>query len=157
MATVPDAETKCSIAANITADELTRCAATATTEPATSISPHSATYAEWTKPRRSRFGPLFQVWHEWSSHPIVSQQAVRSWSRRPVTTSRAAELHLRQDQPRDYWRSSTGSRHCIGYVPCKLTSCNSFIWFRSIAFLYIIIICSKVSSAHNNHEADRAC
>jgi hypothetical protein len=29
--------------------------------------------------------------------------------------------------------------------------------FRSIAFLYIIIICSKASAAHNNHEADHAC
>jgi hypothetical protein len=101
-ATVPDAETKCSTAANTTADELTRCATAATTEPTTSISPHNATYIECTKPRRSWFGPLFQVWHEWSYHPIVSQQAVRSWSRRPVMTSRAVELHLRQDQPRDY-------------------------------------------------------
>jgi hypothetical protein len=58
-ATVPDAETKCSIAANTTADEPTRCAAAAATEPATSISPHSVTYTECTKPRRSRFGPLF--------------------------------------------------------------------------------------------------
>jgi hypothetical protein len=56
--TVHDAETKCSIAANITADEPTRCAAAAATEPATSISPHSATYAECTKLRRSRFGPF---------------------------------------------------------------------------------------------------
>jgi hypothetical protein len=98
----PNAETKCSTVANTTADEPTRCAIVATTEPATSISPHSATYIECTKPRRSWFGPLFQVWHEWSYHPIVSQQAVRSWSRRPVMTSRAVELHLRQDQPRDY-------------------------------------------------------
>jgi hypothetical protein len=78
IATVPDAETKCSVAVNITADEPTRCAAAATTEPATNISPHSATYIECTKLRRSRFGPLFQVWHEWSSHLIVSQQVVRS-------------------------------------------------------------------------------
>jgi hypothetical protein len=56
---MPDDETKCSIAVNITVDELTRCAAAATTQPATSISPHSATYAECTKPRRSRFGSLF--------------------------------------------------------------------------------------------------
>jgi hypothetical protein len=93
-AIVPDAETKCSIAVNIVADEPTRCAAAAAIEPATSILPHSATYIECTKPRRSRFRPLFQVWHEWSSRPTVSQQAVRSWSRRPVTISRAAELHL---------------------------------------------------------------
>jgi hypothetical protein len=58
---VPDVDTKCSYVANITADEPTRCAAVATIEPATSISPHSATYTECTKPRRSRFGPLFQV------------------------------------------------------------------------------------------------
>jgi hypothetical protein len=75
--TVPDAETKCSIAANITADEPTRCATAATTEITTSTSPHSTTYVECTKSRRSRFGPLFQVWHEWSSRPTVSQQAIR--------------------------------------------------------------------------------
>jgi hypothetical protein len=73
MAIVPDAETKCSYVANIAADEPTRCAAVAMTEPATSISPHSATYTECTKPRRSWFGPLFQVWHEWSSRAAVSQ------------------------------------------------------------------------------------
>jgi hypothetical protein len=102
-ATVPDVETKCSITANITADELTRCAAAAAAiEPTTSISPHSATYTECTKPRRSKFGPLFQVWHEWSSRPIVSQQVTCSWSRRPITTSRTTELHLQQGQPRDY-------------------------------------------------------
>jgi hypothetical protein len=101
-ATVPDAETKCSIAVNITAYEPKRCAAAATTETTTSTSPHSATYAECTKPRRSRFGPLFQVWHEWSPRPTVSQQVVRYWSRRPVMTSRAPKLHLRQGQPRDY-------------------------------------------------------
>jgi hypothetical protein len=78
MATVPDADTKCSIAANIIADEPTICVVAATTGPATSILPHSVTYAECTKPRRSRFGPLFQVWHEWSSRPTVSQQAVCS-------------------------------------------------------------------------------
>jgi hypothetical protein len=44
-ATVPNVETNCSIAVNITADEPTRCAAGAIIEPATSISPHSATYA----------------------------------------------------------------------------------------------------------------
>jgi hypothetical protein len=72
-ATTPDAETKCSIVANTTADEPTRCAAATAIDPATSISPHSATYTECTKPRRSRFGPLFQLWHEWSSCPTVSQ------------------------------------------------------------------------------------
>jgi hypothetical protein len=61
-------------------------------------------------------------------------------------TSRAAELHLWQGQPRDYWRSPTGSRCYVGYVPCKLISCNSFIWFGSITFLYIIIICCKALS-----------
>jgi hypothetical protein len=48
MATVPDAETKCSIAVNIIADELTRCAAAAMIETTTNTSPHSATYAECT-------------------------------------------------------------------------------------------------------------
>jgi hypothetical protein len=126
-ATVPYAETKCSIAVNIAADEPTRCAAIAMIETTTSNSPHNATYAECTKPRRSRFGLLFQVWHEWSSRPTVSQQTVRSWSMRPAMTSRAAKLHLWQDQPCDYVRSSTGSRCCIGYVPCKLIPYNSFI------------------------------
>jgi hypothetical protein len=75
--TVPDAKTKCSIAVNITADKPTRCAAADTTETTTNTSPHNATYAECTKPRKSRFGPLFQVCHEWSSRSTMSQQAVR--------------------------------------------------------------------------------
>jgi hypothetical protein len=71
-------EAKCSIAVNTAEDEPTKCAVAAVTELATSISPNSATYTECTKPRRSRFGPLFQVWHEWSSRPTVSQQAVHA-------------------------------------------------------------------------------
>jgi hypothetical protein len=75
MATIPDAEAKCSVALNTTADEPAKCAAVAMTEPATSISPSITTNTECTKPRRSRFGPLFQVWHELSSRQIVSQHA----------------------------------------------------------------------------------
>jgi hypothetical protein len=96
------ADAKCSIAANTIADEPAKCAAAAIAEVATSTSLRSATYTECTKPRKSRFGPLFQVWHEWSSRLIVSQQAIWSWSRRPVMTLRTAELHLWQRQPRDY-------------------------------------------------------
>jgi hypothetical protein len=102
MATTPDAEAKYSVAANTAPDELAKFAAAATAEPTTCTSPRSATYTECTKPRKSRFGPLFQVWDEWSSCPTVPQQAVCSWNRRPVTTSRIAELYLRQGQPRDY-------------------------------------------------------
>jgi hypothetical protein len=101
-ATIPEAEAKCSIVVNTTADEPAKCVAAATVEPTTSTSPDSATYTECTKPRKSRFGPLLQVWHEWSSHPTVSQQVVCSRSRRTATTSRTVELHLRQGQPRDY-------------------------------------------------------
>jgi hypothetical protein len=100
-ATISDAEAKCSVAANTTVDEPTKYATAAATKPATSTSLHSATYTECTKPWKSRFGPLFQVWHEWSSGLIESQQAVCSWSRRPVTTSRIVELDLWQGQPRD--------------------------------------------------------
>jgi hypothetical protein len=58
--TIRDVEAKCSVVANTTTDEPAKCVAAATmTEPATSISPSSATYTECTKPRRSRFGPLF--------------------------------------------------------------------------------------------------
>jgi hypothetical protein len=101
-AVVPDAETKCSIAANIIADEPSGRTAIAMTETTTGTPPHSATYAECTEPRRSKFRALFQVWHEWSSRPTMPQQAVCYWSRKPVMTSRAAELHLRQGEPRDY-------------------------------------------------------
>jgi hypothetical protein len=101
-AAVPDAETKCSVAANIIADEPPGCTAAATTETTTGTLPHSATYVECVEPRRSKFEALFQVWHEWSSRPTMPQQAICYWSREPVTTSRAAELHLRQGEPRDY-------------------------------------------------------
>jgi hypothetical protein len=92
--TVPNAETKCSVAANITADEPLGCTAAATIETTTGTSPCSATYAECTEPMRSRFGALFQVWHEWSFHPTMPQQAICYWSKKPITTSRVAELHL---------------------------------------------------------------
>jgi hypothetical protein len=76
--TILDAEAKCSVAANTVADEPAKCTAASMTEPTTSISPNNTTYTYCTKPRRSRFEPLFQVWHEWSSRPTVSQQAVCS-------------------------------------------------------------------------------
>jgi hypothetical protein len=88
MAAVPDVETTA-------ADEQLERTATAMTEPTASILPGSATFPECTKPRRSRFGPLLQVWHEWSSRSAVSQQASCHRIRKPVTTSRTAELHLR--------------------------------------------------------------
>jgi hypothetical protein len=96
MVTVPDVETKYSIVVNITVDEPLGCTVVATTQTTTGIPPHSATYAECAKPRRSRFGALFEVWHEWSSRLTMPQQAVCYWSRKPVMTSRVAELHLRQ-------------------------------------------------------------
>jgi hypothetical protein len=75
-AIVPDAETKCFVVVNITSDELPRCTAAATTETTTGTPPHSATYVECAEPMRSRFGALFQLWHEWSSHPTMPQQVV---------------------------------------------------------------------------------
>jgi hypothetical protein len=93
---VPNAKTKCSVAANITADEPPGCTAAATIETTIGTPPHNATYAECAEPRRSRFGALFQVWHEWSSLPTMPQQAVCYWSRKPVMTSRVVELHLWQ-------------------------------------------------------------
>jgi hypothetical protein len=94
--TVPDGETKCSVAANITADEPPGCTAAATIETTIGTPPDNATYAECAEPRRSRFGALFQVWHEWSSLPTMPQQAVCYWSRKPVMTSRVTELHIWQ-------------------------------------------------------------
>jgi quinolinate synthase len=44
-ATVPDAEAKCSIAANITADELLGCTDAAMTEATIGTLPHNATFA----------------------------------------------------------------------------------------------------------------
>jgi hypothetical protein len=102
MVTATDAETQHANAATIVADEPAECTATAATEPTTSIPPSSATFPEDTKPRRPRFGPLFHVWHEWSSRLIVSQQAVCPRIRKPVTTSRTTELYLWQGQPCDY-------------------------------------------------------
>jgi hypothetical protein len=110
-----------------TVDEPAEYSTVVVPEPATSIPPDSTVFAECPVPRRLRFGPLFQMWHEWSFCSLVSQQAICSRSREPFMTSRAAELCLQQGQPCDYQGSSTSSRHCTGYVLCKLTPCNSFI------------------------------
>jgi hypothetical protein len=85
-----DAETQHTDIATTVADEPAKCAATATTESTASIPLGSATFPKHTQPRRSRFGPLFQVWHEWSSHSVVSQQATCPRIRKPVMTSRTA-------------------------------------------------------------------
>jgi hypothetical protein len=98
MVIASDAETQRADAAN----ELAECIATATTEHTPSIPPGSATFPEYTKPRRSRFGPLLQVWHEWSSCSAVTQQAACPRIKKLVTASRTVELYLRQGQPCDY-------------------------------------------------------
>jgi hypothetical protein len=75
-AAVPDAEAKCSDAASTTAAEPPGHTDAALTEPVTGTPPFSATFAWCAEPRRSRFGALFQVWHEWSSRPTLPRQAV---------------------------------------------------------------------------------
>jgi formylmethanofuran:tetrahydromethanopterin formyltransferase len=127
MAAASNAETQCADVATTTADELAKCTATAMVESTVNTLPCSATFPEYTKPRRTRFGPLLQVWHEWSSRSAVSKQVTHHRIREPVMTSRTAELYLWQGQPCDNCGSPTSLRHCIGDVPCKLTSYNSFI------------------------------
>jgi hypothetical protein len=102
MAIDSDAEIQCSDAVTTAVDEPAKCAATTTIEPIASIPPGGAAFPEYTKPRRSTFGPLLQVWHEWSSCSVVSQQAACPRIRKPVMISRIAELYLRQGQPCDY-------------------------------------------------------
>jgi hypothetical protein len=56
--TTSDAETQHADVATTVADDLAECTATAMVEPTSSIPPSSATFPEYTKPRRSSFGPL---------------------------------------------------------------------------------------------------
>jgi hypothetical protein len=100
--TILYAKDECPNAVTLAVDESTECATAVVLEFAASILPDSAVFAECPKPRKPGFGPLFQVWHEWTFFSIVSQQAICPKSREPVTTSRVTKLCLWQGQPYDY-------------------------------------------------------
>jgi hypothetical protein len=64
---IPDVEAKWPYAVTPVADVPVECETAAALESGASIPPGRAVFAECPKPRRPGFGPLFQVWHEWST------------------------------------------------------------------------------------------